>query len=134
MSNLLAWLVKGAGEKTTTFSCSMAQFDITAGVARSDSIYIETPRMLATGKASIDLPQDKLDVRIEPRSKTRAFQFPSAVHLKGPLSDPELRVSPLQASADLSAQALLLLPSLTLKLFGLDGPDNPYRPCETKSS
>lgn len=133
MSNLLAWLVKGASEKTTTFNCSMAQFDIAAGVARSDSIYIETPRMLATGKASIDLPLDKLDVRIEPRSKTRAFQFPSAVHLKGSLSDPQLRVSPLQASADLSAQALLLLPSLTLKLFGLNGPDNPYRPCETES-
>ncbi|EED33039.1 hypothetical protein NOR53_2303 [gamma proteobacterium NOR5-3] len=133
MSNLLAWLVSGAGEKTTTFSCSMAQFDIAAGVAHSDSIYIETPRMLATGKASVDLPQNHLDVRIEPRSKTRAFQFPSAVHLEGPLADPRLRVSPLQASADLSAQALLLLPGLTLKLFGLAGPDNPYRPCETGS-
>ncbi|MFT4769592.1 MAG: hypothetical protein ACI8RN_002740 [Glaciecola sp.] len=134
MSNLLAWLVKGASEKTTTFSCSMAQFEFTAGVAHSDSIYIETPRMLATGKASVNLPKNSLDVRIEPRSKTRAFQFPSAIHIKGQLSDPQLRVSPLQASADLSAQALLLVPSLTLKLFGLDGPENPYRPCETKPS
>ncbi|MDP5053761.1 MAG: AsmA family protein, partial [Congregibacter sp.] len=132
MSNLLAWLVKGAGEKTTTFTCSMAQFDISAGVARSDSLYIETPRMLATGKASVDLAKHTLDVRIEPRSKTRTFQFPSAVHLQGDLGAPDLRVSPLQASADLSAQALLLLPSLTLKLFGLNGPDNTYKACETK--
>ncbi|WP_439107308.1 AsmA family protein [Congregibacter sp.] len=131
MSNLLAWLVKGAAEKTTTFDCSMAQFDIKGGVARSDSLYIETPRMLATGKASIDLPQNSLDVRIEPRSKSRAIQFPSAVRLGGDLNNPELSVSALQASADLSAQALLLLPSLTLKLFGLDGPDDLNRPCTT---
>ncbi|WOJ95760.1 AsmA-like C-terminal region-containing protein [Congregibacter brevis] len=134
MSNLLAWLVKGAGEKTTTFDCTMAQFDIADGVARSDSIYIETPRMLATGKASIDLPKSKLDVRIEPRSKSRAIQFPSAIRIDGDLSDPKVSASALQAGADLSAQALLLLPSLTLKIFGLDGPGDQNRPCETKAS
>ncbi|MFK8041464.1 AsmA family protein [Congregibacter sp.] len=134
MSNLLAWLVKGAGEKTTTFDCTMAQFDIAEGVARSDSIYIETPRMLATGKASIDLPRSKIDVRIEPRSKSRAIQFPSAIRIVGDLKDPKVSASALQAGADLSAQALLLLPSLTLKIFGLDGPDDQNRPCETKAS
>ncbi|WP_008295468.1 AsmA family protein [Congregibacter litoralis] len=134
MSNLLAWLVQGAGEKTTTFDCSMAQFDIAAGVARSDSIYIETPRMLATGKATVDLPQNNLDVRIEPRSKSRAIQFPSAVRLRGTLQGPTISASALQAGADLSAQALLLLPSLTLKLFGLGGPDDLNQPCETNAS
>lgn len=134
MSNILAWVVKGASEKTTTFNCTMAQFDIAGGVAKSDSVYIETPRMLATGKASIDLPQSTLDVRIEPRSKSRGFQFPSAVRLQGDLADPKISISALQAGADLSAQALLLLPSLTLKLFGLGGADNAARPCETGNS
>lgn len=131
MSNLLVWLVRGAGEKTTTFNCTMAQFDISAGVARSDSIYVETPRMLATGKATVDLSKNNLDVRIEPRSKSRAIQFPSAIRLRGALDAPKVSASALQASADLSAQALLLLPSLTLKLFGLDGPDDLNQPCET---
>jgi uncharacterized protein involved in outer membrane biogenesis len=129
MSNLLSWLVRGAGEKSTTFDCSMAQFDLLDGVAQSDSVYIETPRMLATGKARIDLPTSQLDVRLEPRSKTRTFQFPSAVRIVGPLDSPAVKVSPLQATADLSAQALLLLPSLTLKLFGIGADDKVLRPC-----
>jgi uncharacterized protein involved in outer membrane biogenesis len=134
MSNILAWVVRGAGEKTTTFDCTMAQFDIDRGVANSDSLYIETPRMLATGKASVDLPQSSLDVRIEPRSKTRAFQFPSAVRVRGPLDNPKVSVSELQATADLSAQALLLLPSLTLKLFGIGGDSSAFRPCDPSVS
>lgn len=134
MSNILAWVVRGAGEKTTTFDCTMAQFDIDRGVANSDSLYIETPRMLATGKASVDLPQGSLDVRIEPRSKTRAFQFPSAVRVRGPLDNPKVSVSELQATADLSAQALLLLPSLTLKLFGIGGDSGVFRPCDPSVS
>ncbi len=129
MSNLLAWLVKGAGEKTSTFDCTMARFDFAAGVGRSDSLYLETPRMLATGKGTIDLTAGTLDLRLEPRSKTRTFQFPSAVRIRGELSDPRVSVSPLQTTADLSAQALLLLPSLALKLFGLQGLDEQLQPC-----
>ena len=71
MSNLLAWLATGASEKTTTFDCSMAQFDIRSGVAISDSLYIETPRMVATGKARINLPARTIDMRLKPRSRTR---------------------------------------------------------------
>ena len=85
--------------------------------------------MLATGKGRIDLTQSTLDLRLEPRSKTRTFQFPSAVRIRGDLSDPGVSVSPLQTTADLSAQALLLIPSLALKLFGLKGLDEQLLPC-----
>ncbi|MEM1402368.1 MAG: AsmA-like C-terminal region-containing protein [Pseudomonadota bacterium] len=129
MSNILGWLVTGATEKTTTFNCSLLQLDFEDGVGRGDSLFIETPRVIATGKARIDLPAQFLDVRMEPRSKQRRFQFPSAVRIKGPLNDPEVDISALQATADLSAQALLLLPSLTLKLFGLGSNNEPQKPC-----
>ena len=108
----------------------MARIDFQDGVGRSDSLYVETPRMLATGKGTLDFPGERLDVRLEPRSKTRAIQFPSAVRLQGPLNDPEVRVSPLQSTADLSAQTLLLLPSLALKLFGAQGLDEELMPCD----
>ncbi len=133
MSNLLAWLVTGASEKTTTFSCAMASFALEEGVARSRDLFVDTPSMIAHGKAMLDIPGDKLDIRLEPRSKSRLFQFPSAVNIEGAMSDPRVRVSALQATADLSTQALLLLPSLTLKLFGVradSGPDVPCRPQE----
>ena len=131
MSNLLAWLVTGAQENTTTFDCSMAQFDIADGVADSDTLYVETPRMVATGKARIDLAASTLDVRLQPRSRTRTVQFPSAVKISGPLANPTVNVSPLQSTFDAATQALLLVPGLTLRLFGLGAGDGgPPRPCE----
>ncbi|MEM9315905.1 MAG: AsmA-like C-terminal region-containing protein [Pseudomonadota bacterium] len=129
MSNLLAWLARGAGETETTFDCTLLDFDVREGIAVSDTIYVDTPRMRATGKARIDFPANQINLRVEPRSKTRTFQFPSAVRLEGALDDPRLEVSPLQAAADLSAQALLLLPSLPLKLFGLGRNGEEPRPC-----
>ncbi|GAB5414029.1 MAG: hypothetical protein Cons2KO_16320 [Congregibacter sp.] len=129
MSNLLAWLVVGVNDKTTTFNCAMAQFDVKAGLAKSDSLYLETRRMLATGKSTIDLAASTLDLRLEPRSKTRTVQFPSDVKMSGPLSSPSIRVSALQTTADMSAQALMLLPNLTLKLFGLAPDRSSLQPC-----
>jgi hypothetical protein len=131
MSNLLAWFVKGAGERTTTFDCTLLDVEINDGVAVTRSLLVDTSRMHAEGKARIDLPGDRIDLRLEPRSKDRLVQFPSAVRLRGPLSDPRVEVSGLQATADLSAQALLLLPSLPLKLLGVGSDGTPPRPCVT---
>ena len=133
MSNLLAWLVQGNREKTTTFDCSMASFDFAQGRARSDTLFIETPRMLATGTGEIDLKNERAKFRIEPRSKSRQVQFPSAVRIEGPLGDLDVDVSGLKATADLSAQTLLLLPSLTLKLFGLEPDQSAPQPCRPAS-
>lgn len=132
MSNLLAWVAVGASETTTRFNCAMAQFDVVDGVARTDSIYIESPRMLATGKARIDLVEDQVEARIEPRSRTRTIQFPSDVKITGPLSQPKVSVSALQATGDAAAQALLLLPSLTLKLFGIGADNEISPPCQAQ--
>jgi hypothetical protein len=130
MTNILAWVAVGAGEETTTFDCGMAQFDISEGLAQTDSLYLETPRMVATGKGRIDLKAQRLDIRLEPRSRSRTVQFPSAVKVTGPLTDPEVSASGLQATADASAQALLLIPSLTLRLFGIGPQDqNVVTPC-----
>ena len=41
----------------------------------------------------------------------------------GDIGDPKVSVSTLQATGDAAAQALLLLPSLTLKLFGIGNRD-----------
>ena len=86
--------------------------------------------MRALGKARLDLVNEELDVRLEPRSKQRTIQFPSAVNIEGPFANPKVRVSPLQATFDLSAQTLLLLPSLTFKMFGLGNDQQPLRPCQ----
>jgi uncharacterized protein involved in outer membrane biogenesis len=132
-TDLLAWIYSGAAlQDSTHLDCTMARFDIRDGVARTDSIYVESARMIATGKGKFDLPRQKLDLTITPRSRSRSFQIPSEVRLRGDMSSPRATISPVSAAADASAQALLLIPKLALRLFGAGGaPSNKgVQPCQ----
>ena len=75
--------------------------------------------MIATGEGTFDFPRQKLDLTIAPRSRSRTFQIPSEVRLKGDMSDPRPTISPITAAADASAQALLLIPKFAMRLFGV---------------
>ncbi|GAB3276282.1 AsmA family protein [Parahaliea aestuarii] len=131
-TDLLAWIYSGAALETSTHvDCSMASFTLRSGIARSENLYIESPRMLATGTGTFNLVQQTLDVRIKPLSKSRVLQIPSAVTLSGSMKKPRTWVSPIAATADASAEALMLIPKLTMKLLGLDRErSGPVRPCE----
>lgn len=132
-TDLLEWIYSGAAlETSTTLDCIMAQFDLDGGLARSDSLYVETPKMVATGKAKFDLVRKTMDVTVTPMSKSRALQVPSSVRIKGDMSNPTPIVSPVTAVMDAYAQAVTLVPRLTLKLFGLSKKTKEQRrPCET---
>lgn len=130
-TDLLAWIYSGAlTEKSTHLDCTMAKFQLREGVATSDSLYIESSRMLATGSAKFDLVKQRMDLRITPKSKSRLVQVPSEVRLKGDMSNPKADVSAITAVADATTSALMLVPNLTLRLFGLDTTSSKnYRPC-----
>jgi uncharacterized protein involved in outer membrane biogenesis len=132
-TDLLAWIYTGASQETSTFiDCTMAKFQINEGVAKTDSLYIETPRMLATGDAMFDLVGQKLDLTITPVSRTRAIQVPSSIRLRGDMSSPRATISPVSAAADASAQALMLIPKLAMRIFGIsrEASDKGIRPCQ----
>ena len=136
-TDLLAWIYTGASQETSTFiDCTMAKFQITKGVAETDSLYIETPRMLATGNAMFDLVRQKLDVTITPVSRTRSLQIPSSVRLRGDMSNPRATISPISAAADASAQALMLIPKLAMRIFGInrEASDKGIQPCQANLS
>lgn len=131
-TDLLAWLYSGAAlEKSTHVDCTMAQFSLRQGVANSDSIFVESPRMIATGKGEFDLVRKRLDLTLTPRSKSRRVQIPSSITVKGDMAKPKTSISALATTVDASAEALMLIPSLAMKIFGLDKKsDGPSRPCE----
>ncbi|MEE4145060.1 MAG: AsmA-like C-terminal region-containing protein [Halieaceae bacterium] len=133
-TDLLAWIYSGAlAEKSTYIDCTMARFQLRQGVASSDSLYIESAKMLATGSAEFDLVKRRMDLRITPMSKSRLLQVPSEIRLKGKMSNPRADISPVSAVADATSAALMLIPSLTLKLFGVDTySDRGQRPCQAK--
>jgi hypothetical protein len=78
-----------------------------------------------------DLVGKKMDVTVTPMSKSRAFQVPSSVRIKGDMSNPTPIVSPVTAVMDAYTQAVTLVPRLTLKLFGVEKKTKKQRrPCE----
>lgn len=130
-TDFLGWVYSGAMmEKYTDVECTMAKFQLIDGVARSDSLYIETDKMLATGQGKFDLVAKKLDVTITPLSKSRVLQVPSSVRLKGSFANPTPIISPVSAAADAYAQVLTALPQLAMKLFGVSrATRKEQRPC-----
>ncbi len=118
-TDLLAWIYSGAArEKSTHIDCTMGQFDLRDGVARSDSLYIETAKMVATGTAKIDMVKERLDVTITPRSKSRQLQVPSSIRLRGSFDNPQPTISPVAAAFDAYAEFLTLVPRMVGRLFG----------------
>jgi hypothetical protein len=133
-TDLLAWIYSGAlAEKSTHLDCTMAKFQLQSGVATSDSLYIESAKMIATGKAEFDLVRQRMDLTITPMSKSRLLQLPSKIRLKGPMNDPRADVSPLGEAADAASAALMLIPDLTMKLFGIEPSSGKHqRPCQAE--
>jgi hypothetical protein len=133
-TDLLAWVYSGAlNDKSTFLDCTMAKFRLSNGVATTDSLYIESAKMIATGKAEFDLVNQQMDLSITPLSKSRVLQLPSRVRLKGPMSNPKADVSPLREAADAASAALMLIPDLTMKLFGIKpSSDDSHRPCQAE--
>ncbi len=134
-TDLLAWIYSGAmAEESTHIDCTMAKFQFSQGVASTDSLYIESSKMVATGTAKFDLVNQTMDLRITPLSKSRTLQVPSEVRLRGEMSKPQASISPVNAVADAASAALMLIPELTMKLFGINKQaTGSYRPCKAET-
>ncbi|MEP5568121.1 MAG: AsmA-like C-terminal region-containing protein, partial [Halioglobus sp.] len=130
-TDLLAWFYSGAAlEESTKIDCTMALFVLGDGIAASDSLYIETKKMVATGVAELDLGQAELDVKLTPRSKTRKLQVPSSIRLKGSFDDPKVTISPVAAAFNAYAEFLSLVPQLARRIFGSGERRRSERPCD----
>ncbi|MHA7815181.1 MAG: AsmA family protein [Pseudohaliea sp.] len=131
MTDLLSWLLLGGLlQDNTNFECGMARFLVEDGVARSEDLYLATKHMIAQGRATLDFPQGELDVRIDPRARSRTVQIPSSVRIRGSMNDPAIIPSPIAATFDASAKLLFLIPELGMKLFGIEpGKGDATAPC-----
>lgn len=131
-TDLLAWFYSGAAmEKSTHIDCTMAQFIVEGGVVSSDSLYIETEKMVATGNATLNLGKQKMDVTLTPRSKSRSLQVPSSIRLKGDFNDPRVILSPVAAAVDAYAEVLTLVPRIAGRIFGIKKKKKAAQPCVT---
>jgi uncharacterized protein involved in outer membrane biogenesis len=133
-TDLLAWIYTGAlTEESTSLDCAMAKFELREGVATTENLFIESTKMVASGSAKFDLVKRRMDLRLTPLSKSRLLQVPSRIRLKGDMSKPKAEISPVAAVADATSSALMLIPELTLKLFGVNrAATRDFRPCQAE--
>jgi len=134
-TNTLEWIYSGAALDTSTeIDCTMASFLIVNGVATTEDLFLDTKHMLANGKGKLDFVKRDLDIRITPRSKSRTFNIPSSVRLKGKMSAPKTVLSPVAATANASTEAIMLVPNLVMKMFGVKkGAKKRTDPCLPKA-
>lgn len=119
-SGILTWLFSGAAmEESTYLDCVMAHFSVDEGVARSKDIFVESPNMIATGIGEFNFPAKTLALTLTPRSKSRSIQIPSSISLRGAMASPRTSVSPVTTTLDITSEALLFLPRLILRVFGI---------------
>lgn len=134
-TNTLEWIYSGAAlDDSTEIDCTMASFTIVDGVATTEDLYLDTRHMIATGEGNLDFVQRYMDIRLTPRSKSRSFSIPSSIAIRGKMSDPKTILSPVAAAANASAEAIMLVPNLVMRMFGAKkGAQKRVDPCLPKA-
>jgi AsmA family protein len=76
--------------RKTELRCAVADFRVTNGVARANTLVVDTGVVLTHGKGTIDLNTERLDLRLDGDTKQpRLLKLWTPILLKGPLTAPK---------------------------------------------
>jgi uncharacterized protein involved in outer membrane biogenesis len=94
--------------RETALRCGVAEFKVTNGVMRANRIVLDTGVVIAKGGGTIDLRNERFDLRIEGDSKKpRLVRVFLPIRMRGPLVAPQFSVEPGQAIAQGGIAAFL---------------------------
>lgn len=91
----------------TTIRCAVASFQTKEGVARLDTLVLDTETALVTGSGDVHLDSQALDLTLRGRPKKPALVLRSAVAVHGTLLHPEFRLAGHEALAQAGAAVAL---------------------------
>jgi len=99
-------VVKGLGlllskdQEKTEIRCAVADFRAVNGVLTADNIVFDTGPVLGTGRATVDLGRERIDLRVKGKpKKAQLIRVIAPVTVKGPLSAPKFGVDTDKALA-----------------------------------
>ena len=136
LSNLFGLLTPLDGD-ASRISCIAGNFDIKQGIATTRGTVVETPGATVVGTGNIDLRNERIDMRVDPKSKDlnlSAIAVP--VRITGPLASPNVIPDPVATVGNTVNFATGTVNVATLGIFGaltgLDGSsDATANPCAT---
>jgi|GEM_PF-6931308 len=129
--NLLRWLFTYTTDRKEKVNCAVARFEVKKGVAVSDIFYLDTPTLAASGKATINLAAETVDMIVSTQPKKMLLPAGLPLKISGSLGDPETTSVPFEEAVksygelifhpfEVSKHALRYL----LSLVGVENPDD----------
>lgn len=139
LANLFG-LLTPTDSSSSSISCIAGNFDIKLGIASTRGTVVETPGATVVGTGNIDLRNERIDMRVDPKSKNlnlSAIAVPMRV--TGPLASPNVIPDPVATVGNTVNFATGTVNVATLGIFGaltgLDGSsDAAANPCASAVS
>lgn len=86
-------ITKVFGDKQVQLNCMATDFAVTNGLARTRYFVVDTKEALINIEGSINLANEQLDLRIDPKTKgLRLISLRSPFYVRGPFSQPDVSV------------------------------------------
>jgi uncharacterized protein involved in outer membrane biogenesis len=134
LANLFGLLTPFDGG-ASRISCIAGHFDIKQGIATTRGTVVETPGATVVGAGNIDLRNERIDMRVDPKSKDlnlSAIAVP--VRVTGPLVNPTVIPDPVATVGNTVGFATGTVNVATLGIFGAltglgEGDDVGDNPC-----
>ena len=133
LANLFGLLTPMGGDGST-ISCIAGHFDIKQGIATTRGTVIDTPNAVIVGAGNIDLRNERIDMRVDPKSKSVSLSSIAVpMRVSGPLASPSVIPDPVAtvgntvdfATGTVNVATLGILGALT----GLGEGENLDNPC-----
>ncbi len=118
LSNLFG-LLTPQGSDGSRISCIAGNFDIKRGIATTRGTVVDTPGAIVVGAGNIDLRNERIDLRVDPKSKDlnlSAIAVP--VRVTGPLASPNVVPDPVATVGNTVNFATGTVNVATLGIFG----------------
>lgn len=89
-----------SGSQPLPFNCLVADLKLDKGVVRTGALVLDTPETLVTGQGTVNLRNERMDMRMLGRSKEpQLFATHVPVLVGGTLGDPNIGVDPTESAA-----------------------------------
>jgi uncharacterized protein involved in outer membrane biogenesis len=107
------------GGDASHISCIAGHFDIKQGIATTRGTVVDTPGATVVGSGNIDLRNEKIDMRVDPKSKNVSLSALAVpVRVSGPLASPTVIPDPVATVGNTVSFATGTVNVATLGIFG----------------
>jgi len=107
------------GGDASHISCIAGHFDIKQGIATTRGTVVDTPGATVVGAGNIDLRNERIDMRVDPKSKNVSLSALAVpVRVTGPLASPGVAPDPVATVGNTVDFATGTVDVATLGIFG----------------